>query len=37
MHARAGRIAARDVGCAEGVIAGDVIAALPRARAVAGT
>jgi NAD(P)H-hydrate epimerase len=37
MHARAGRIAARDVGCAEGVIAGDVIAALPRARAVVGT
>jgi hydroxyethylthiazole kinase-like uncharacterized protein yjeF len=36
MHARAGRIAAREVGCAEGVIAGDVIAALPRARVVAG-
>lgn len=36
MHARAGRIAARDLGCAEGVIAGDVIAALPRARVLAG-
>lgn len=35
VHARAGRIAARDVGGAEGVIASDVIAALPRARAVA--
>jgi ADP-dependent NAD(P)H-hydrate dehydratase / NAD(P)H-hydrate epimerase len=33
MHALAGRIAARDVGCDEGVIASDVIAALPRARA----
>lgn len=34
MHARAGRIAADEVGCAESVIATDVIAALPRARAV---
>jgi NAD(P)H-hydrate epimerase len=34
MHARAGRIAAHEVGCAESVVAGDVIAALPRARAV---
>ncbi len=34
MHARAGRIAAREVGCAESVVAGDVIAALPRARVV---
>ncbi len=32
MHTRAGQIAAADLGCAEGVIAGDVIAALPRAR-----
>jgi ADP-dependent NAD(P)H-hydrate dehydratase / NAD(P)H-hydrate epimerase len=32
VHARAGQLAARDVG-PEGVIAGDVIAALPRARA----
>jgi ADP-dependent NAD(P)H-hydrate dehydratase / NAD(P)H-hydrate epimerase len=35
LHARAGRLAARAVGAAEGVIAGDVIAALPRARGVA--
>jgi ADP-dependent NAD(P)H-hydrate dehydratase / NAD(P)H-hydrate epimerase len=32
LHASAGRIAARDVGSSEGVIASDVIAALPRAR-----
>jgi ADP-dependent NAD(P)H-hydrate dehydratase / NAD(P)H-hydrate epimerase len=32
LHARAGRLATAAVGCAEGVIAGDVIAALPRAR-----
>jgi hydroxyethylthiazole kinase-like uncharacterized protein yjeF len=32
MHARAGRIAAAEIGSAEGVIATDVIAALPRAR-----
>ena len=32
LHARAGRLAARAVGVAEGVVAGDVIAALPRAR-----
>jgi ADP-dependent NAD(P)H-hydrate dehydratase / NAD(P)H-hydrate epimerase len=31
LHRRAGRQAARDVGAAEGVIASDVIAALPRA------
>jgi NAD(P)H-hydrate epimerase len=30
-HAEAGRIAARDQGAPEGVVAGDVIAALPRA------
>jgi ADP-dependent NAD(P)H-hydrate dehydratase / NAD(P)H-hydrate epimerase len=35
LHVIAGRIAARDVGCAEGVIASDVIAALPKARAEA--
>jgi hydroxyethylthiazole kinase-like uncharacterized protein yjeF len=34
LHARAGQIAAQDLGCAEAVIAGDVIAALPRARAM---
>ncbi len=33
MHARAGRLAAHDVGAAESVIAGDVIQALPRVRA----
>jgi hydroxyethylthiazole kinase-like uncharacterized protein yjeF len=33
MHAQAGRLAARRVGAAEGVIASDVIAALPAARA----
>jgi len=33
MHAHAGREAARRLGAAEGVIASDVIAALPRARA----
>ncbi len=32
LHAEAGRVAARELGAAEGVIAGDVIAALPRAR-----
>lgn len=32
LHARAGRLAAHAVGCAEGVIASDVIAALPCAR-----
>jgi NAD(P)H-hydrate epimerase len=32
LHAAAGRIAAREVGSAEGVTASDVIAALPRAR-----
>ncbi len=32
-HAEAGRIAARDQGAPEGVVAGDVIAALPRALA----
>ncbi len=32
LHAQAGRIAARTQGCAEGVMAGDVIAALPLAR-----
>jgi ADP-dependent NAD(P)H-hydrate dehydratase / NAD(P)H-hydrate epimerase len=32
LHAEAGRIAARELGAAEGVIATDVIAALPRAR-----
>jgi NAD(P)H-hydrate repair Nnr-like enzyme with NAD(P)H-hydrate dehydratase domain len=31
LHARAGRLAARTIGT-EGVIAGDVIALLPRAR-----
>ena len=31
LHRRAGRLAARDVGSAEGVIATDVVAALPRA------
>ncbi len=33
LHAEAGRVAADVQGCAEGVIASDVIAALPRARA----
>jgi NAD(P)H-hydrate epimerase len=33
LHRRAGRVAAAQVGAAEGVIASDVIAALPRARA----
>jgi hydroxyethylthiazole kinase-like uncharacterized protein yjeF len=33
LHARAGRLAARRVGAPEGVIAGDVIEALPTARA----
>ena len=33
LHARAGRIAARSVGSAEGVIASDVVEALPRAMA----
>jgi ADP-dependent NAD(P)H-hydrate dehydratase / NAD(P)H-hydrate epimerase len=33
LHAQAGRLAARTVGSAEGVIASDVIAALPAARA----
>jgi hydroxyethylthiazole kinase-like uncharacterized protein yjeF len=37
MHAHAGREAARRQGAAEGVIAGDVIAALPAARAGAGS
>jgi NAD(P)H-hydrate epimerase len=32
LHAQAGRVAARRVGCAEGVIATDVIGALPAAR-----
>jgi NAD(P)H-hydrate epimerase len=32
LHAGAGRVAARAVGAAEGVVASDVIAALPRAR-----
>ena len=32
LHARAGRLAALALGAAEGVIAGDVIEALPRAR-----
>jgi hydroxyethylthiazole kinase-like uncharacterized protein yjeF len=36
LHAAAGRVAARAVGAAEGVIATDVIAALPAARAEAG-
>ncbi len=36
LHATAGRVAARTVGAAEGVIATDVIAALPAARAGAG-
>jgi ADP-dependent NAD(P)H-hydrate dehydratase / NAD(P)H-hydrate epimerase len=36
LHAAAGRLAARAVGAAEGVIATDVIAALPAARAGAG-
>ncbi len=36
LHVIAGRIAAREQGCAEGVLAGDVIAALPRARVGAG-
>lgn len=35
LHAQAGRLAAREVGSAEGVIASDVIEALPRARACA--
>jgi ADP-dependent NAD(P)H-hydrate dehydratase / NAD(P)H-hydrate epimerase len=35
LHVRAGRLAARAVGAAEGVIASDVIAALPAARTVA--
>lgn len=34
LHAEAGRVAAREQGAAEGVIATDVIAALPRARPV---
>ncbi len=34
MHARAGREAARKLGAAEGVVASDVIEALPRARAI---
>jgi hydroxyethylthiazole kinase-like uncharacterized protein yjeF len=34
MHTRAGQIAAADIGCAEAVIASDVIAALPRARSL---
>jgi NAD(P)H-hydrate epimerase len=34
LHRRAGRRAAAEVGSAEGVIASDVVAALPRARAV---
>lgn len=34
MHVRAGQIAAEDIGSPESVIAGDVIAALPRARAL---
>jgi NAD(P)H-hydrate epimerase len=33
LHRRAGRLAAAEAGAAEGVIASDVIAALPRARA----
>jgi ADP-dependent NAD(P)H-hydrate dehydratase / NAD(P)H-hydrate epimerase len=37
MHAAAGRAAAGRVGAAEGVLAGDVIAALPAARAGAGS
>ena len=37
LHAQAGRIAAERVGAAEGVIASDVIEALPAARAAAGT
>src|SRR6185312_15703555 len=37
MHARAGRLAARAVGAPEGVVAGDVIEALPRARGEEGT
>jgi ADP-dependent NAD(P)H-hydrate dehydratase / NAD(P)H-hydrate epimerase len=32
LHAQAGRLAARRVGVAEGVIAGDVVASLPQAR-----
>jgi hydroxyethylthiazole kinase-like uncharacterized protein yjeF len=36
LHAGAGRVAARAVGAAEGVVASDVIAALPAARAGAG-
>jgi hydroxyethylthiazole kinase-like uncharacterized protein yjeF len=36
LHAQAGRVAARRVGAAEGVIASDVIAALPAARTDAG-
>jgi hydroxyethylthiazole kinase-like uncharacterized protein yjeF len=36
LHAQAGRVAARQVGAAEGVIASDVIASLPAARADAG-
>jgi len=35
LHAEAGRVAAREHGAAEGVVASDVIAALPRARAAA--
>jgi NAD(P)H-hydrate repair Nnr-like enzyme with NAD(P)H-hydrate dehydratase domain len=37
LHAEAGREAARRVGVVEGVIATDVIAALPAARARAGS
>ncbi len=36
LHAAAGRVAAQTVGSADGVIASDVIAALPRARAEVG-
>jgi hypothetical protein len=35
LHVQAGRLAARAVGAAEGVIATDVIASLPAARTVA--
>jgi ADP-dependent NAD(P)H-hydrate dehydratase / NAD(P)H-hydrate epimerase len=37
LHARAGRLAARRQGAAEGVIASDVIAALPTVRAMGGS
>ena len=37
LHARAGRLAAHGVGAPEGVVAGDVIEALPRARGEEGT